>query len=267
MYAEYPIVFLGSIEAALKVTTVNAGYMPNEIAHQLADCQVKAVFCEIDNYDSVKKACELAKLSDILVIALKSENGQSVPNGAISFDELVNTAGLNLTESSKFNDNADLDNVVILPYSSGTTGLPKGVMHSHKTFIANAEQISGNLYTKSNTLPTTNDYQDIIPCFLPFYHIYGLSVILQSKLSLGCKIVSMRKYEVNHFMDVLTKHRATMLNIVPPIVVQLGYHEAAKSSHFDGIRLLLCGASTLGQEDIERLLKKYELFISKCKIR
>lgn len=57
-----------------------------------------------------------------------------------------------------------------------------------------------------------------------------------------------------------------MLNVVPPIVVQLGYHEAAKSSHFDGIRLLLCGATTLGHEDIERLLKKYELFISKCKI-
>lgn len=249
--------FLGSIEAGLKVTTVNSAYTPNEIAHQLADCQVKVVFCEIDNYDSVKKACDLAKLNGTKIIVLKTESGQSIPSGAVNFDELVDTTGLSLSDSSKFNDDAQLDDVVILPYSSGTTGLAKGVMHSHRTFTANAEQVAAKMFTKTLTLPTTAEYQDIIPSFLPFFHIFGMVVLLQNKLLLGCKIISMRKYEINHFLDVLTKHKPTMLNIVPPVAVQLGYHEAVKASHFDGIRSILSGASHLSQEDTERLLKKY----------
>lgn len=253
---EYPIVYLGSIEGGLKVTTVNPIYSSKEMAHQLSECRVKAVFCEVSNFNNIKQSCELAQLSDTKIITLKSESDESIPAGAISFDELVNQTHLNLADASNFNDGADLNETTILMYSSGTTGLPKGVMHSHKTFLANSELIGVKMFTQPNILPTTADFQDVLPCFLPFFHIYGLCYMLQHKLSVGCKILSMRNYEINHFLELLPKHKATVLCLVPPVVVHLGHHPAAKPSHFETVRLFHSGASTLGQEDAERLLKK-----------
>lgn len=254
--AEYPITLFGSIEAGLKVTTVSPGYTPREMAHQLEDCGPKAIFCEVYNYDTVQKACDLAGLTKAKIIVLKSENGQSYPSGTINFEELADPTDVNLFEASKLNSDANLDEFVILPYSSGTTGLPKGVMHSHKSFIANSEQMSQKMFTKSVTLPTTNEFQDVLPCFLPFYHIYGLNVVLHNKLSRGVKIISMRNYNINHFLDILPKHKATFLSLVPPIIIQLGNHPAAKPSHFESVRNMLCGAASIGCEDVERLLKK-----------
>lgn len=248
---------MGSIEGSLKVTTVNPGYTATEVAYQLSDSQVKAVYCEASNVNNIKRACELANLNEIKIIALKSKGDQSIPAGAINFEELVNPANLNLSEASKFNDDTNLDETVIIPYSSGTTGLPKGVMTTHKSFVANTEVSSARMFSDTHVLPTTNEHQDVWPCFLPFYHMYGLCNLLHHKLSRGCKIVSMRNYNINHLLDVLTKHKATCLGLVPPVIVQLGNHPAVNPSHFESVRLVMCGASNLGSDDVKRLLKKY----------
>lgn len=89
----------------------------------------------------------------------------------------------------------DIDDVFLLPYSSGTTGMPKGVMLTHMNITCNCEQLDAKLPDKRLTLPTTNDFQEVLPSVLPFFHIYGLVVSLISKLSLGCKIVSLPKFD------------------------------------------------------------------------
>lgn len=83
----------------------------------------------------------------------------------------------------------------MLPYSSGTTGLPKGVMLTHLNITSNCEMLDVKLPDKRLMLPTTNDFQEVLPSVLPFFHIYGLVVSLVSKLALGCKIVSLPKFE------------------------------------------------------------------------
>lgn len=254
---EFPIALLGSIQSNLKVSPINPGYSPREIAYQLKDCQVKAVFCEASHFNHMKQACALAQLTETKIIVLKSGCDESIPVGAINFEELIDVSNINLSEASKFNDDVDPDETVILPYSSGTTGLPKGVMHSHKSFIANADQANAKVFFNQLTLPTTNEFQEVLPCFLPFYHIYGLCNLLYNKLSLGCKIVSMRSYDVNLFLEVLSKHKATLLALVPPVVIQLGHHPAVKPAHFQSVRLILSAASSLGEGDALRFLKKY----------
>lgn len=67
------------------------------------------------------------------------------------------------------------------------------------------------------TLPTTSDFQDVLPCVLPFYHIYGMTMIMLSKLALGNKLVTLPKFTSESFLKLLDEHKATVLHIVPPI--------------------------------------------------
>lgn len=90
---EYVIALMGSAEAGLIVTTVNPSYNSEEISRQLISSRPKVLFCVIDNFDVVKKACVLAQQSDIKVIAIKTELGHSFRNDMINFTELMNPKG------------------------------------------------------------------------------------------------------------------------------------------------------------------------------
>lgn len=93
MITEYAIAFLGSIEAGLVVTTINPWYTCEEISRQLISSQPKAIFCLIDHFDVVKKACLIAHQPDIKVIAIKNELSHSFRSDMINFTELMNPKG------------------------------------------------------------------------------------------------------------------------------------------------------------------------------
>jgi 4-coumarate--CoA ligase len=65
--------------------------------------------------------------------------------------------------------------------------------------------------------PTTSSYQDILPCVLPFFHIYGLTVTMLSKLNLGCKLVTLPSFKPESFLNSLSVHKGNVLHLVPPI--------------------------------------------------
>lgn len=165
--------------------------------------------------------------------------------------------GLNLSESSELNKNVKYDDLTVLPYSSGTTGMPKGVMLTHRNLVSNCQSISVPMPNELLVLPTTNEYQEVIPNFLPFYHIYGLMVILIPKLSLGAKVVCIPKYDINEFLRIVKDQKATYLHLVPPVVIQLNNHKGATPAHFDHVRKVMCAASSLAESDGERFKRMY----------
>lgn len=167
------------------------------------------------------------------------------------------STGLNLIDSTTLNNDADLDQTAVILYSSGTTGLAKGVVHSHRTTIGLTQILVPNRFYEPHILPTTNDFQDVSVSFLPFFHVYGLTVTLLNRLVLGCKVLSM-KYEINHFLDSILRHKASILPLVPPVVIQLNNHPNTRSDHFQHARNIMCGAASLSDSDVERLL---ELFV------
>jgi long-chain acyl-CoA synthetase len=101
--------------------------------------------------------------------------------------------------------------IAALPYSSGTTGLPKGVMLSHYNLVANVYQTIG-----PNAAPLSSN--DVILCFLPLYHIYGLSVALTLSLTLGSTLVLMPRFDVQKLCALLTQEDVTMMLMVPPAI-------------------------------------------------
>jgi long-chain acyl-CoA synthetase len=129
-----------------------------------------------------------------------------------------------------------------LPYSSGTTGLPKGVMLSHYNLVANVYQFMG-----PNSVRTGVD--DCILCFLPLYHIYGLNVVLNPVLTVGATLVLMPRFHVQQLFSLLTHEGVTMMPMVPPAMMALC--QAAEAGEFPSnhkLEWVKCGAAPLPPE-------------------
>lgn len=133
--------------------------------------------------------------------------------------------------------NRQPDDIVILPFSSGTTGLPKGVMLSHNNIAVNCEMLDVKLPDKKILRPTTADFQECSPSVLPFFHIYGLTVLMVSKLTLGTKVVTLPRFQPDTFMNSISEHGGTMLHLVPPIGECAVRNTLRSVSKIDGIFL------------------------------
>jgi acyl-CoA synthetase (AMP-forming)/AMP-acid ligase II len=131
------------------------------------------------------------------------------------------------------------EDLVVLPYSSGTTGLSKGVMLTHHNLVANICQFTalGNV---------TNDDRCI--AVLPFFHIYGMVVIMAAGLRLGATIVTLPRFDLEQFLQVIEDQRITLAWLVPPIVLALAKHPAVDKYDLSSVRLIFSGAAPLGPE-------------------
>jgi acyl-CoA synthetase (AMP-forming)/AMP-acid ligase II len=129
-----------------------------------------------------------------------------------------------------------------LPFSSGTTGLPKGVMLSHHNLVANIYQLLGPNATELNSA-------DNILCCLPLYHIYGLNVILNPVLLLGAKLVLMPRFQVAQLLGVMVDEEITMMPLVPPAINALCQAaEAGQFPHDHRVRWVKSGAAPLAPD-------------------
>lgn len=100
---------------------------------------------------------------------------------------------------------------------SGTTGLSKGVKLSHKNIVSNSMMINSDTGNGQVTYAALGNHQDVLPCILPFFHIYGLTCTLLSKLAHGCKLITLPKFAPDTYLNTLEKHKGTVLYLVPPI--------------------------------------------------
>jgi acyl-CoA synthetase (AMP-forming)/AMP-acid ligase II len=168
---------------------------------------------------------------------------RSPANGTDDFASL-----LSLTSAKLPAPNATSREIIAaLPFSSGTTGLPKGVMLSHYNLVANVYQLLG-----PNGTPLAAD--DVVLCFLPLYHIYGLTVALTLALALGARLILMPRFDVKKLSALVVEHGVTMMPMVPPAINALC--QAAEAGCFPKdhkIRWIKSGAAPLAPELARRM--------------
>jgi acyl-CoA synthetase (AMP-forming)/AMP-acid ligase II len=133
----------------------------------------------------------------------------------------------------------DSEDLAVLPYSSGTTGLMKGVMLTHRNLVANIEQAW-------NSMPLNDG--DTLVGLMPFFHIYGQTVVLNMGLAKGSTIVTMERFDLDQLLDIIEKHGVTWLHIAPPIVLALATAPQVEGRDFSKLKLVISGAAPLDAE-------------------
>ncbi|XP_046735771.1 4-coumarate--CoA ligase 1-like [Diprion similis] len=257
---ETAIAFLGSVEAGLTVTTVNPHYTVDEISRQLINAGAKGVITNAEIATVVLKAARdsLPSKSPFIVI---DDATLPVPSGSIPFKDLIDK-GKSLPPVS--NHPWNIDDVVVLPYSSGTTGLSKGVMLSHRNLVANMEQVKAS--TEHGVWnETTETYQEIVPLLLPTFHIYGMNAVMLPNLRLGVQLITLPKFTPQGFVDVFEKNKVTCFFLVPPLLLFLATAPMVTKKHIESIHAMTSGAAPIAGSDVERFYQKFDIDQSKLK--
>ena len=233
---EYVIFFFGCLASEATVTTCNPAYTADELAYQFKNSDAKIVATVPECLDTVRKAAEMNGISDIIVI----DESQQSEAGLISYQSLIEDSG------SAFSvPQVDVNNdVAVLPYSSGTTGLAKGVMLTHKNIVSNTCQMHHPQIFDLTIEGTT------LLCVLPFFHIYGMVVITCASLLSGSKTVTLPRFEPEMFLNALQSNKVNLAHLAPPLILFLAKSPAVDNYDLSCVKEIVSGGAPLGRDAI-----------------
>jgi acyl-CoA synthetase (AMP-forming)/AMP-acid ligase II len=221
----FAVVFHGLLRLGAIVTTINSLYTADEIESQLKDAGATWLITVSPLLAGAEAAAKGVGLDADHLIVLDGVEGhptmrdlfaQQATPPEVSFDPATHIA--------------------VLPYSSGTTGRPKGVMLTHRNLVANVVQSSATIGVEGG---------EAVLAVLPFYHIYGLTVLLNFALKTRSALVTMPRFDLPEFLRIIQDQKCTWVFIAPPIAVALAKHPLVDQFDLSSVKAVFSGAAPL----------------------
>jgi acyl-CoA synthetase (AMP-forming)/AMP-acid ligase II len=231
----YAVVFHGILRAGATATTVNALYTADELTSQLADSKAKLLFTISLFLERTTAAVGQDRVAVTETVVLDGAEGHAslmdlVGEGAPAPDVTLDPA----------------TDLAVLPYSSGTTGRAKGVMLTHRNLVANIKQCEPLFEIREDSK---------LIAVLPFFHIYGMTVLMNYGLYTGSQVVTLPRFDLEQFLRAIQDHRITRVYIAPPVAVALAKHPMVDQFDLSSIDVVFSGAAAL-DEDLARAVAK-----------
>ncbi len=238
---EYTITFIAAASIGVVVSPMNPAYKEREIAYQLENSEARAILIQRELLPLLQLVMNQKTFPNLKHIIV---TGDRVPEGmpeAIPFARLLRESSPKQPQHVEING----DDLLALPYSSGTTGFPKGTLLTHRNLTSNNLQFTTALRV---------DITDVALIFLPFYHIYGV-MLTGSFLACGGTQVMMERFDLLQSLELCEKHNVTYYFAVPPIVLALA-NAPVDLSGLKTVKYVFSGAAPLPMEPARKLKEK-----------
>ncbi|XP_075637786.1 putative CoA ligase CCL10 isoform X1 [Castanea sativa] len=239
----FPVCFLAIVALGAIASTCNPLYTLPELSKQVQDCNPKLVITVPELWHNIKEL----NLPSIIIGSSKSTSFAEVPSSKIwYYSEPIE---MSIMECELPDKTVKQTDTAALMYSSGTTGTSKGVILTHRNFIAASLMVPADQ-------DRYGDPKNVFLCFLPMFHIFGLSVVTYSQLRRGNTVVSMVKFELEKVLLAVEKYRVTHLFVVPPVMIALAKQSLVmKKYDLSSLRQVGSGAAPLGKDVMEECTK------------
>ena len=244
----YGVFFAGGI-----VTPANPAYSVDELAFQLSNSEAKAIATTKAFLSNAVKAAKKCGIPDDRIILIGADRDEA--HKYKHFTNVRKTSGASRYRRRKMDPDKDL---AFLAYSSGTTGLPKGVMLSHRNIIADVLLINGAVgrwYASG---------KDKILGVLPFFHIYGLTGLVHQTLHRGIEVVVMPAFNLEVFLKTVQEHKITFIYVAPPVIVRLARDAMVDDYDLSCVKMITSGAAPLTKELVDTVHKRTKIKINQA---
>jgi long-chain acyl-CoA synthetase len=230
---EFIIGFFGILKTGATVTALNPSFQEKDAQHQLEDSESIMVIVDDEQYPVIKNIRDkVSRLKNVIVV------GEKKHPDTYLFNELIEKYPPN-PPKVKINPKKDL---AVIQYTAGTTGLPKGCMLTHFNIVSDMFQTILTPGLES----TTND---IILAHLPFYHIYGMNILICLSVSFDISIVIEKRFDVQEFLDLIQKFKVTIVTTVMPVITLLTqFSDILKQYDLSSLRYISNGAAPIVPE-------------------
>ena len=221
---EYAVVFHGVAVAGGAVTTINPTYGTDEVRFQLQDAGATILITVPMFLETAMAATEGTSVTEVIVIG--------DVDGVTALSDLMAAPITQVPVDVA-------DHTVVLPYSSGTTGLPKGVMLTHRNLVANIAQLAHALKYTDN---------EVALAALPFFHIYGMQILMNGLITNGVTVVAMPRFDMAEALGAIQDLKITRFFAVPPMVLGLAKSPIVDNYDLSSLKQVFSGAAPLGAD-------------------